>query len=166
MTQNALNTTSPVIQRVQTTTNSVVTLSATLPRDNSIPQQSEGNEVFTLTITPTTATSTLQFFCTMHVSGLNATGTNNVTLALFQDSTANAVAAMNNRYGGAGPGGSRLHALTFVYTMTSGTASSTTFKIRAGIGSGTGPSYINGDPVGSRLMGGVSNALFSIKEYL
>jgi hypothetical protein len=95
-----------------------------IPVDNSIPQSNEGTQVLTATITPTTTTSKLviQF---MGQSAAQDGGT--LTSALFKDSDANALCAMPNPYGA-----DQASQFNLIYTMTSGTTSPITFKIRCG----------------------------------
>lgn len=107
-----------------------------IPADNSIPQITEGNEILTVTYTPTSTTSTL----IIRFSGLIGTNTDTQgTIALFQDTTANALRAVQFRtIAGANTGYER----ALLHTMTSGTTSATTFKIRAGM-DGAGTTYWN-----------------------
>ena len=80
----------------------------------------------TLAITPTSATNRLRIsvVCQLHCSAAIY-----IVTALFQDSTANALAA-----GTVYPGlATQIPALiTLKYTMTAGTTSATTFKVRGG----------------------------------
>ncbi len=162
MTQNAVNSGHSVIQFLSTSTASTFTLTTpTMSSGNVIPTNTDGTEILTLSITPTTTTSKLviQFNCMFTT---NATTSNECSAALFQDSTSNALAAVNIRAGGGGvvAGADQM---ILLYSMTSGTTSSTTFKIRCGTGAGT--VYLNSNSSG-RLMGGVSIAYLTITEYL
>ena len=150
---NAINSIYPVYQIVRSTSNSLVTCTTVLPADDTIPQNDEGDEVITATITPKSATSKLfiEFYGQFNIST-----TGRASFALFQDSTAGALAATGFRFGFNGV----LH-----YFMTSGTTSSTTFKIRCGPGS-TETIYINGNSGGTRVMGGVSLATLKITEFI
>ena len=99
------------------------------PLDNTTPQITEGNEVFTLAITPKNSSNKLKIDVVVSVS---ASAAANVVCALFQDSTANALAAIVVRITGDG----QLNIATFTHFMTAGTTSSTTFKVRVGIAAG------------------------------
>lgn len=154
---NAVNSINPVVQIVSTSTSSVVTCSTTIPRDNTIPQQStEGTLVLSLAITPKFSTSIL----VIEFSGeVNCNGTaTSVGVALFQDSTANALSAKHIAVGA-----SNATTANLLYTMTAGTTSSTTFKIHCGGNAST--IYVNADSAGTRLMGGVSSTTLTITEY-
>lgn len=159
MTQNAINTSLSISQYLYTSTNSVSTLSTPILRNDTIPINTDGDEVITLSITPKSATSIL--IIQFDGSYTNDVTCNDSAAALFQDSTVNALAAIGYRMSATG------ECFNLIYSMTSGTTSSTTFKIRCGQGSsGGGPSYLNADTSGNRLMGGVCSAFLSITEYL
>ena len=79
--------------------------------------------------------------------------------ALFQDSTANALAAtlvLNDTAAGR-------RQLVIRHTMVAGTTSSTTFKIRVG-GSAAGTTTFNGAG-GARRFGGITVSHISVTEY-
>ena len=143
-----------ILQVVNTTNNSGATGATTLLNDDSIPQSSEGTEYMTLAITPAHANNKLVIqvvFC--HACSLNSV----ITMALFQDSTAGALAAVHNWEAG------NIHSqLLLTHYMTAGTTSATTFKLRAGCESG-GTVTFNGINAGRRL-GGVSSSGITIFE--
>lgn len=143
-----------VLQVVNVQTQSFVTSTVAIPTDNTIPQNTEGTELFTLAITPTSATSKLF----IQVNALcGNTPAQWPTIALFQDSTANAL-AVNSSYQGIASAGLTL---SLAYFMTAGTTSSTTFKIRFGLGN-TGSMQING--FNSAIYGGVATTTMTIME--
>lgn len=131
------------IEATPYTTNSSHT--TVIPKDDSIPQNTEGEEVITVTITPTSATNRLRIECNIpFVSGSAAI---DAAAALFQDSTANALAVTGTTTGAVSQHG----ALNLVHEMAAGTTSATTFKVRVGPTGNT--LYLNG--YASRLYGGV-----------
>jgi len=67
------------------------TTTATIPYDTSIPQQTEGAEILTCSITPTRADSNLLITIRTYLSETVNTGTQ-VVGALFRDATADAIA--------------------------------------------------------------------------
>lgn len=120
------------VQTVTTSSQTPTSSATTIPADNTIPQNTEGTQLITLAITPKSASSILiiDFLCPL--VGSSAGGTT-MGFALFQDSTANALNA-----GTVVPDStSRGMSFSLRHVMTSGTTSSTTFKIRYGPGSGT-----------------------------
>jgi hypothetical protein len=128
-----LTTTSPkagnVIQVVNNQSSSAVSTSSTIPLDGTIPQNTEGAELFTLAITPTSSSSKLLI---QVVVQLYPQSTAWGTIALFQDSTANAIAS-SVAYMTTATGGM---IMPLNYYMTAGTTSSTTFKVRYGASTG------------------------------
>ena len=147
---------SVIAQIVNTQVSAVATGSTTMPHDDTIPQNTEGVEYMTLAITPTSATSKLRI-------DIVATGcyssVNQITYALFQDSTADALAAtgqMNDNL-------NWQYTTNLVHTMTSGTTSATTFKLR--IGGTTGGTYTFNGKSAARKYGGVSASSITITEY-
>ena len=153
VTQNSINTENPVVQLKSSSTGSLVTCSTTMPLDDTIPQNTEGTEVLTLSITPRSTTNKLEIFFSSLISNLGDTG---VSIALFQDTTDNALAA-NDIYT------TQFQTGSLVHVMPAGTTSSTTFKIR--VGPVTGTCYVNGYS-GSRWYDGVSSTTLTITEYL
>lgn len=144
-----------VLQVVNYQTGAVATGTTTIPFDDTVPQNTEGDEYMTLAITPRSATSRL----IIQVVFSYGCSTNDVvTVALFQDSTAGALAANDSWIGAANVSGS----LCYTHYMTSGTTSSTTFKVRAGPNT-SGTVTFNGHS-GGRIYGGVFASSITITE--
>lgn len=150
---NALSGSTLQTQVGQTT--SLVTCSTAMFLDDTIPQNTEGNEVTTVAIQPSNSSNTLVITVTAPFAH---SGSGFLIGAIFQDSTANAIAAGTASLATSGETG--LFALQ--YKMTAGTTSSTTFKLRMGTTSGT--VYVNGVPAGTRAFGGVSTASIKVEE--
>jgi hypothetical protein len=121
-----------VIQPYTTQTSTTVAI----PYDGSIPQNTEGTEVVTASITPTSASNKLLIEWDIPLVG--ASNTAAVVFAMFQDSTADALTAANFTVGGSTWGGNG----HLRHYMTAGTTSATTFKIRYGV-TGTATVYLN-----------------------
>jgi hypothetical protein len=149
--------TGKLVQVVNTETGAVATGTTLVPFDDTIPQNTEGDQYMTLAITPTSATNKLRIEVIAFVSS-GTSGGNWMTAALFQDTTANAVAAMLAYMTVAN--GSQLLAVT--HYMTAGTTSATTFKVRIG-GLFAGTTTFNGT-AGGRLLGGVMASSITISE--
>ena len=131
------------------------TTTTTIPFDNSIPQNTEGAEFLTLAITPTSATNKLRIDVVMTWSCQASTLP---CVALFQDSTAGAIAAVYSETDTVNHG----ECTSFTHYMTSGTTSSTTFKVRMGPHTPTQMTY-NGQN-GGRTYGGVMASSITITE--
>jgi hypothetical protein len=148
--------TGALLQEVSAQTGAMATGATVIPADNTIPQITEGDEFMTLAITPKSATSTL--YITVVANGSPSVG-GYVTAALFQDATANALAVAADSPGIGG--GSNI---TFTHKMTSGTTSSTTFRVRIGL-QAAGTYTFNGNG-GVALYGGVFASSITIREVL
>ncbi len=145
-----------VVQIVNTKDGAVATTTTVMPEDDTIPQNTEGGEFMTLAITPKNTANILKIDVSVNLSH---SGNNDVIAALFQDSTADALAAAITQ-----DGTNNLdHFITFSYYMTAGTTSATTFKVRCGAG-GAGTLTFNGAS-SSRKMGGVMASSITITEY-
>lgn len=146
-----------VLQRQYATVATVTTCSTAIPIDDTIPQNTEGDEVITLAITPTNASNilTIEVFCPIvSVSTTNVT----VTGAIFQDSTANALNAAGKLF----TGNTIRDNLLVRHKMAAGTTSATTFKLR--VGPNTGTAYVLGNNSGTRIYGGAAAVTMMITE--
>lgn len=145
------------IQQVQyQETTALQTISTVIPVDDTIPQNTEGGQVLTKAITPKATTNLL----VIDIAWFGAGGpSDHVTTALFQDSTANAIAAAGSWQQTSG--GMFEHYLRHI--MLAGTTSSTTFNVRIGPAS-AGTIYFNGKS-GSRVFGGVASSTLKITEH-
>ena len=144
-----------VVQVVNFTTGAVATGTTTIPNDDTIPQITEGNQYLSLAITPTSATNKLFF----QVIVMAAHSTSFwFSVAIFQDSIANAIAA-TACYQTTATGGL---VVPLNFYMTSGTTSSTTFTVRCGA-HGAGTLTLNGQN-GGRFFGGVMSSSITITE--
>ena len=145
------------VQRVSTQTGAVASNSTTIPLDDSIPQNTEGSEYMTLAITPTDAANKLQIDVSFFGSAATAA---EIAVALFQDTTADALAADSVT----DETNTARRQVLITHTMTAGTTSATTFKVRAGTSSGSELTF-NGVSAG-RLYGGVAASSIVITEYV
>jgi len=140
-----------VVQIVNVQTGAVATGTTNTVDDDTIPQKTEGTEFMTLAITPTNSSNKLMIEITANVSD---DGGDILQMALFQDDTANALAAVADE-------GDYHRNITLRHFMTAGTTSETTFKMRAGGRNGT--TTFNG--IGSaRRFGGVCASSITITE--
>lgn len=145
-----------VVQVVSTGFSAVATGTTVIPSDDTIPQNTEGDQYMTQAITPKSATNGLVIEVVVHGSHSISTTT---TIALFQDATANALAATSTFQ----TTGTGRNTTPLMHPMTAGTTSSTTFKIRVG-GSGAGTFTLNGT-TGARVYGGITGSSIKITEY-
>ena len=150
--------TSGVVQVVNTQTGAVASGSTVMPADDTIPQNTEGDQYMTLAITPTNASNKLRIDVVAHVAC--DTSSRNIAVALFQDSTANALAVTDSPV--LGGGANFMRSVNFTHYMTAGTTSATTFKVRAGVET-SGTVTFNGAGA-SRFYGGVFASSITITE--
>lgn len=143
-----------VYQVVATTVVTSTTGTTVLPNDDTIPQNTEGDQYMAATITPKSATNVLIINTNIHLA--NGSGSD-LAAALFQDSTAGALSC-----GAHNIGSSAVGQITFTHKMLAGTTSSTTFKVRGGSGT-AGTTTFNGSG-GGRKYGGVLSSSIVIQE--
>ena len=142
-----------VLQVVNAQSGAVATGTTIIPFDDTIPQITEGTEYITLAITPKSATSKLLIQVIWNGS---STSPSNI-IALFQDSTANALAVSMTSVGANG-----LIAIPLNYFMTAGTTSSTTFRLRYGCNNAA--TVTTNGQGGARQFGGVYATSITITE--
>jgi hypothetical protein len=143
-----------VLGEAHTVVASVATGTTLIPTDNSIPQNTEGNEYMTLAYTPSSAASTLKIDVVIYLSD---TGSSSITAALFRDSTANALGS-----GHMNVTTNDVDNIVFtVYTPATSTAT-TTFKVRGG-SDAPGTTTFNGVN-GAGLFGGTLSSSITITE--
>ena len=143
------------VQVVNTQTGTASTATTVFPLDDSIPQNTEGDQLMTLAVTPTNTANILLVDVTIVLAASIAVW---VGVGLFQDSVAGALAATAEYIGDANTGA----VIHFRHKMTAGTVSSTTFKIRAGPSSAA-TLTLNGAG-GLRYFGGVQPSSITITE--
>lgn len=146
------------IQRVQSTDSAVATGTTTTPQDDTIPQNTEGTQFMSQAITPQAACNLLdvESEAQLYTSAAGSI----MTVALHQDSTANALFARAAGVSGATPDAP----LAFSYQMRADTVSATTFKVRVGPHSAATVSF-NGH-AGTRNYGGVCYSFLRIREIM
>lgn len=144
-----------VAQVVSNTQTAYSSSASTIPNDNTIPQNTEGVEILSVAITPTSASSIIRINVHANI-GAAATGVGSA--ALFVDTTANALAASMSYILGGAMGG-----VDLVYEVSAGSTSARTYKVRVGLASGT--VYVNGDNT-ARIFGGVAVSSLTVTEVL
>ena len=147
-----------LVQAVNVTNSTYASGTTLMPNDATIPQITEGDEYMTLAITPTNSSNKLLIIWNFGIFATN--GGQAKYSALFQDSTANALASAANQDGGA----NNQQNMTGFHYMAAGTTSSTTFRIRAGVNA-TDTFSFNGAAGGDRhsTAGASSITIFEIE---
>jgi hypothetical protein len=145
-----------VVQYVRSSLATFLTCSTVIPLDNTIPQITEGDEILTCAITPKSATNLLVIkFHTWGTVGNNAVA----QFALFQDATANALAAVSSW---ASHAAEQWGEGNFSHTMVAGTVAATTLRVRGGPHAAVNL-LINGSTAGI-IYGGVASTTLEIWE--
>lgn len=145
-----------VVQYVGSQSGAVATGTTIIPADDTIPQNTEGDQYLSLAITPKNTTNKLVIEVTLFIS--SSAASTDIVAALFQDATVAALAA-DATFQATATG---RNILKFSYDMNAGTTSSTTFKVRAGPASAA-TLTLNGLS-GGRLFGGVAVSAIRIWE--
>lgn len=144
------------VQQVSSLTSAVNSGATLIPFDNTIPQNTEGDEYMTLSITPKSVTNILII---QVIAVCSSSVANHLIAALFQDTTANALAA-DGFYQATNAG---IATITLAHTMVAGTTSPTTFKVRLGQES-AGTLTFNGRS-STQIFGAITKSLMIITEY-
>lgn len=144
------------IQSVQHKTAAVTTGATAIPVDNTIPQNTEGNQYLTKSITPSSATNVLKIYGIINL----ATNTSILSMAIFQDSTADAIYANGVPINAL----NTMMACPFLHKMLAATSISTTFNVRAGQSTANTTTF-NG-AAGAGIFGGVQYSYLIINELM
>lgn len=146
-----------VLQVVSQSFSSVATSTVQIPADDTIPQNTEGTEYMSLSITPRLATSILRVDAIWW--GSYAVSHTHMIMAVFRDSGSDALGAVSF-----GHSGSYAKCFPMTVTATSGSTATTTFKVRVG---GTDASTVTFNGASSaRLFGGKAASSMTITEIL
>ncbi len=148
-----------VVQVVNVQTGEVATGVTALPYDDTIPQIAEGTEFMTLAITPKSIYNKLKIEVVANFS--HSVARNSMGMALFQDATANALAASRWEAKPNASDGDPPTCLT--HYMVAGTIAATTFRVRAG--GDTGATITFNGVGAARKFGGVLASSITITEY-
>ena len=145
-----------VVQTASSFSGAVATGTALIPDDDTIPQNTEGTEFLTVSITPKSASNILEIDVQLTLS--LSTGAYR-SAALFRNGVANALQAVQPPPQTSGV----IDVANMKHRMVAGTTSAITFSVRAGP-SGAATMTINGSG-GTRKFGGAMNSYIQVKEY-
>lgn len=147
-----------LVQRVKGSTGaSAISGTTLIPYDDTIPQITEGIEMITQAIVPTSKANVLRVRAALNVS---YTVIAHVVAALFQDATAGALAAKAQFVAAT----NAMVLIDVEYMIVAGTTTSTTFRVRAG-GSTAGTIRLNGASA-ARLLGGQMLSSLEVEELM
>jgi len=145
------------LQTVYAQTTALTEISGIIPIDNTTPQSTEGDEVLTATITPSSATSKVLIQAAITGTLGNLAGT--VILALFRGSETNALATTL-----ATGSASFSMVVPFAYQDSPSTTSAVTYKIRIGYPGSGGGLYVNRYTLGTAVFNGTMTSAMTLTE--
>ena len=145
------------LQTVYAQTTALTEISGIIPIDNTTPQNTEGDEVLTANITPSSATSKVLIQGAITGTLGNLAGT--VILALFRGSETNALATTL-----ATGGASFSMVVPFAYQDSPSTTSAVTYKIRIGYPGSGGGLYVNRYTLGTAVFNGTMTSAMTLTE--
>lgn len=144
------------VGHANTSAGAVATGTTTMPQDDSIPQNTEGDQYMTITYPRRSPVNLLEI---EHIGYYSQSAGTYLVSALFQDATAGALAA-GMRYN---PSNANVHAPTpLKHRRLCGAAGNTTFNVRAGASSAATVTF-NGIS-GGRMLGGVMASTLGVRE--
>jgi len=131
------------------------TVTGTIPIDDTIPQNTEGDEILSASITTHSASSKVR----IHISLFGALGTAGAwwSTGIFRDAEANAINAFT------GNRNMELQSISYSFEDSPGAAGTFTYKVR--VGANTGNVYLNGTSSG-RFFGGSARCTLILEEVL
>ena len=138
-------------------TGAVATGTTLIPQDDTIPQNTEGDEYMTQVITPKSPVNLLH---ARHSGFYASSGADYLVACIFRDSGANALAVTADMAGNS----DWVATLQVGHYVLAGAAVSTTFKVRAGRRT-AGTVTFNGR-AGSRNYGGVISSSLAVEEIM
>jgi hypothetical protein len=151
--RTTLGFTGAIVDRAYAEYTANADLTAAIPYDDTIPQNTEGTELLTATITPKATSNRVR----IRFSGFaESNGNVNVTVALFKDDGADAIQARGQVMWGGSP-----EQVLLEYEHVPGTTSAVTYKIR--VGPNASGIRFNGRPT-TRIYGGVAAATLVLEE--
>lgn len=129
-----------------------------IPLDDTIPQITEGDQYLSRTIIPNAAANIIK----IHTSGFYSSSAagQGFTIAVFRDSTANAIAATAHAIAA----GNQVDTIGLDKCVLANAATLTTFTLRAG-NTSAGTTTFNG-AIGARLLGGVAISYLEVEEIM
>jgi hypothetical protein len=145
-------------QRVYAQSATRATSNTAIPADNSIPQNNEGEELITASITPKSSSNRIRVRFNGYF-GNNTGGSSQLVVALFRDSTADAKKAVAST-GASGD----IETVTLEFEEAASAATATTYKVRFGPASASGSGWAANGGAAANLFGGVDYCTLILEE--
>jgi hypothetical protein len=146
------------IQTVRTQLGAVISGATAIPADDTIPQNTEGTQAYSLSIVTSSAANVLDVSGTCFATH-NTGGGNYIIGALFVDTVANAVAAVHDYKTTDGTGA--------CLPMRAQLLASAIAAVKMRFGNSAGATtYLNGISGGGRVYGGVAGSFLQVEEIM
>jgi hypothetical protein len=145
-----------VVQQQMNITGAVATGTTAIPYDDTVPQSTEGDEFMSQGITPTSKANVLITDWSVDMFDTNGQV---MTCALFQDSTANALASKNQW-----AVSNTEITNSGLWAMLAGTTAATRLRVRCG--GGTGATHTFNGNTGARKLGGSIASHLRVQELM
>ncbi len=153
---NAIAPSGAVVQKVYVETKLYSLISNVIPSDDTIAQSTEGTQILSTSITPTSSSNSL--IVTLAVSFAASTGRRAI-LAVFKDSESSAFATVAD----SSPGSDVMGVLPMMSELSPSTTSSVTISARIGTDTSGYGVFLNGIAAGRRF-GGTAVTSMTIQE--
>lgn len=150
-----LGFTSAVIDRAYASYNSTASITTVIPADNSIPQNTEGTQILTASITPKSITNRVRVRFTGSAS---ATAISNIVVALFVGAGANAVQVTATTI----PAAAYTGQLALEFEHVPGVLTATSYSIR--VGPGAAGTIVMNSSTGGPWFAGSSASTLVVEE--
>lgn len=154
-TRAATPMTGSIIDRAYAEYTTNASLTTTIPNDDTIPQNTEGTQILSVSLTPKSTTSRVRLRFSGQVAAASAV---TVAAAMFSSASANALRATMVTTGGTDQAG----ILAMEYEYVPGTTSALTYSVRVGPFSAI-TVRMNGSS-GGRNLGGAHGAVLVVEE--
>ena len=127
----SLMPTGSVIARAYSSSTTQADYATNIPRDNTVPQNTEGTEIFTVSVTPTANADRVRIRAV--INGSSSGASDRITVALFKDSDASAIQVASTCV----TSSNDIMQVVLEFEHSPATTSAVTYKIRAGSDAGT-----------------------------
>ncbi len=144
-----------IVQSIRTDSGALATGTTIMPKNDTIPQNTEGTEFITVSITPKNTVNKLIIEGRLNIT---SSGLTTIVGGLFQDAIVSAISGSLVTI----PASNYHNNMIFSYEMVAGSTSTITFKLRAGP-EAAATIAVNGS-TSTRFLGGVLNSYLKVTE--
>lgn len=146
-----------IVKSVYSENSTYTSINAVIPFDDTIPQNTEGSEILSASITPISSSNRIRVRVSLY-TGAGANGSVTGVFSVFRDGVANALFATSN-YNDVSY---QTNHIEFEFYDSPSSVSPITYKVRIGTNVSTDPIVINGTNL--RKFGGVAKCTLVLEE--